>query len=57
MGRVKKYFKSKNEAFKACEERNATHGTSYFHVFKMPLGTRRHGQYAVCSELEYLNIY
>lgn len=57
MGRVKKYFKSKNEAFKACEERNATHGTSYFHVFKMPLGTRRHGQYAVCSELEYLNTY
>ena len=33
--RQRKYFKSRKEALKACEERNKTHGNG-IEVFKMP---------------------
>ena len=52
--RERKYFKSRKEALKACEERNKTHGTG-IEVFKMPKGSRHSGQYAVCTFIEYLN--
>lgn len=54
--RPKKYYTSKNEAIAACEERNRVHGT-HCQVFKMPKGTRHHGEYAVCTHLEYINTY
>lgn len=54
----KKYFKTKAEAVKACEERRKRFGASAdLHVFKMPKGSRHAGQFAVCSEMEYLNTY
>lgn len=52
--RPKKYYTSKNEAIAACEERNRIYGT-HCQVFKMPKGTRRHGEYAVCTHLEFIN--
>ena len=52
--RQRKYFKSRKEALKACEERNKTHGNGT-EVFKMPKGSRHSGQYAVCTFIEYLN--
>ena len=52
--RERKYFKSRKEALKACEERNKTHGKR-IEVFKMPKGSRHSGQYAVCTFIEYLN--
>lgn len=54
---MKKYFKTRKDALKACAERNTKEGFNYLHVFKMPKGTRHHGEYAVCSEMEYLNTY
>ena len=54
--RERKYFKSRKEALKACEERNKTHGNG-IEVFKMPKGSRHSGQYAVCTFIEYLNTY
>ena len=54
---MKKYFNNKNEAIKAAHERNAGKGVEWYKVFKMPKGTRHHGQFAVCSEMEYLNTY
>ena len=50
---MKKYFKTKKEALKACEERRKTNPA--IGVFKMSKGTRHHGEYAVCSEFEWLN--
>ena len=50
---TRKYFKSRKEAIKACEERR----NPFIKVWKMPKGTRHHGEYAVCSEMEYLNTY
>lgn len=52
--RQRKYFKSKKEALKACDERNKTYGKG-IDVFKMPKGSRHSGQYAVCDYIEYLN--
>ena len=52
--RERKYFKSRKEALKACDERNKTHGNG-IEVFKMPKGSRHIGQYAVCTFIEYLN--
>jgi hypothetical protein len=52
---MKKYFKTKKEAQKALEER-ITNNPS-LKIFKMPKGTRRHGEYAVCTDIEYLNTY
>lgn len=54
-GIMKKYFTSKKEANKAREERQKTN--PYVHVFKMPKGSRNAGQWAVCTEMEYLNTY
>jgi hypothetical protein len=52
---MKKYFTSKKEANKAREERQKTN--PYVHVFRMPRGSRNAGQWAVCTEMEYLNTY
>ena len=54
---MKKYFDNKKDAIKAAKERNNGKGVEWYKVFKMPKGTRNHGKYAVCSELEYLNTY
>ena len=54
----RKYFQSKKEALKACEERNKTFGSGKeISVYKMPKGSRHSGQYAVCDYIEYLNSY
>ena len=56
--RQKKYFTSKKEALKACEERNKTFGSGKeVGVYKMQKGSRHSGQYAVCDYIEYLNTY
>ena len=56
--RQRKYFKSKKEALKECEERNKTFGSGRdIGVYKMPKGSRHSGQYAVCNYIEYLNTY
>ena len=56
--RQRKYFQSKKEALKACEERNKTFGSGRdIGVYKMPKGSRHSGQYAVCDYIEYLNTY
>ena len=56
MAREKKYYKTKRAAIKARDKHNSQPG---FHltygVFKMPKGTRHHGEYAVCTEFEWLN--
>jgi len=52
----KKYFKDLAEARKVCEERSRRDHYQYG-VYRMPKGSRRHGEYAVCSYLEYLNTY
>ena len=49
----RKYYKSKAAALKACEEMN----NIAIHVYKMPKGSRHHGEYAVCSYVEFLNTY
>lgn len=54
---MRKYFKSKKEALKACKDRNERERTYLYHVFKMSKGTRHHGEFAVCTELEWLNTY
>lgn len=54
---MKKYFKTKREALKVCSERNKGKGIKWYNVFKMPKGTRNHGKFAVCSEMEFLNTY
>ena len=54
---MKKYFKSKKDANHACSERNERERTSRYHVFRMTKGTRHHGEFAVCTELEWLNTY
>ena len=52
--RQRKYFKSRKEALKACEERNKTHGNG-IEVFKMPKGSRHNKKNAVCTFIEYHN--
>lgn len=52
---MKKYFKDKDEALQECARRNMYKSCEYYKVFKMPKGTRHHGEYAVCSEMEFLN--
>jgi hypothetical protein len=52
---MKKYFKTKREAEKVCAERNEQEHTEKYKVFKMSKGTRHHGEYAVCTEMDYLN--
>ena len=50
----RKYFKSRTEAIKACEEQNKPYGKG-IEVHKMPKCSRHSGQYAVCDYIEYLN--
>ena len=50
----RKYFTSKREAIKACEERNKPY-VKGIEVYKMLKGSRHSGQYAVCTYIEYLN--
>ena len=54
---MKKYFSTKKEALKVCAERNKEKSIEYYKVFKMSKGTRHHGEFAVCSEFEWLNTY
>ena len=54
---TKKYFKSLKEARKALKERNKGHADGWLGIYKMPKGTRRHGEYAVCSYMEFINTY
>lgn len=51
----RKYFKRKADAIKACEERKQQHPGIGVH--KMRKGTRHHGEWAVCSYMEWLNTY
>lgn len=53
---MKKYFKSRTEANCAKKARDPK-GFYGLHVWKMQKGTRHHGEYAVCTEIEYLNTY
>ena len=52
---MKKYFPTLKEARKERDARNKR--MDIYHVYKMPKGTRHHNQYAVCTEIEYLNTY
>lgn len=52
---MKKYFDTKKEANKALNERLTADPS--LQVFRMPRGSRRAGQWAVCSYMEYLNTY
>ncbi len=52
---TKKYYKTLSEAKKACAERNKGKSVEWYQVFKMSKGTRHHGEYAVCSYMEWLN--
>lgn len=54
---MKKYFKNRRDALQECALRNASKSVEWYKVFKMPKGTRHHGEYAVCSEMEFLNTY
>lgn len=51
-----KYFKTKRAALAELDRRRKT-GFCIDNVFKMQKGTRHHGEYAVCSGIEYLNTY
>lgn len=50
------YYKTKKEAIAAKKERLAARSWDDVHIFKMPKGSRKVGWFAVCSELEYLNL-
>ena len=54
---MKKYFKNKKDALSEAKRRNEQKCVEWYKVFKMPKGTRHHGEYAVCSEMEFLNTY
>ena len=51
----RKYYKTLKEARKALEERKTSE--SGIGIFRMSKGTRHHGEFAVCSEFEWLNTY
>lgn len=57
MAALKKYFKTRKEATWVCVERNRRCGGYVYGVYRMPKGTRHHGEYAVCTYVEYLNTY
>lgn len=57
MSAIKKYFKTKKEAVEVAKERRKIKDTCMISVFKMPKGSRRHGMYAVCTYLEFINTY
>lgn len=50
----RKYFKTRREALIAANSQPAHRD---LHVWRMPKGSRRAGQYLVATELEYLNTY
>ena len=54
MSPKKKYHKSLKAARAALAKTNPALG---MHIYKMPKGTRHHGEYAVCDEMGYLNTY
>ena len=54
MAPKKKYHKTLKAARVALKETNPAFG---MHIYKMPKGTRHHGEYAVCDEMEYLNTH
>ncbi|MBQ5454759.1 MAG: hypothetical protein IIT63_02915 [Prevotella sp.] len=54
MSPKKKYHKSLKAARAALAKTNPALG---MHIYKMPKGTRHHGEYAVCDEMEYLNTH
>ena len=54
---MRKYFKTRIEARKALVQRKSKDRFCSDEIFKMPKGTRRAGEYAVCTHLEYLNTY
>lgn len=54
---MRKYFKDRTDAVKARDERNARAGFDRYHIYKMPKGTRHHGEFAVCEYTEFLNTY
>ena len=54
---MRKYYKTRKEALLACSERNERERTTRYKVFKMSKGTRHHGEFAVCTEIEWLNTY
>ena len=51
----RKYFKRLADARKELTERRKT--STDVDIYKMHMGTRHHGEYAVCSYMEYLNTY
>lgn len=53
----KKYFKTRSSAKTELAKRKSEDITCIDQLFKIPKGTRHSGEYAVCSELEYLNTY
>lgn len=52
-----KYFKTLSAARKACDQRNSAEYTTLYHVYRMPKGSRHHGEFAVCTFLDYINTY
>ncbi len=51
----RKYFKTKEEAKKELERRRIE--CRGLQVFRMSKGTRHAGEFAVCTEMEWLNTY
>lgn len=52
---MRKYYKTRHEAIKALDA--IRHTKVDIGIYRMPTGTRHHGEYAVCSYMEYLNTY
>lgn len=55
MNTRRKYFKTRQEALKERKERAYHYNDCTLRIFKMPKGTRHHGQYFIGTEIEYLN--
>lgn len=55
MNTRRKYFKTLKEARKEVEERQNHFYDCTLRIFKMPKGTRHHGQYFIGTDIEYLN--
>lgn len=57
MNTRRKYFKSRAEAIKVAKERRESRMGGDIDVYKMPKGTRHHGEYFVGSHMEFINLY
>lgn len=57
MARERKYFKRSSDAKKALEERKRYKTDTTLGIYKMPKGTRHHGEFAVCTYMEFINTY